>query len=141
MYFKPQVTHGEFSFTLNYEINGEEKVLEDTIICDYDGIDIDEGRGIFRKWKAALGKGGSQIVLWKDEDDNGVKQEIYYNYAPPGYYMGDPEYSERNKYNASDVVLKKTYPDSTEELFVDEEELLDEYHIKIISWDCEQPIK
>ncbi|MFA8307240.1 YdgA family protein, partial [Paenibacillus alvei] len=32
---RPEITYGEFPFKLVYEINGERKVIQDTVICEY----------------------------------------------------------------------------------------------------------
>lgn len=137
---KPQIVQEEFAFTLVYEINGERKVIEDTLICEFDGIGVDEGRGKYCKWKSRLASGNTAIRLWEEEKEGGVKQEIYYNYAPPGYYMGDPYYKDGNRFNYSDVVLKKESSDISEE-FISEKKLLNKYNIQIISWECEEPVK
>lgn len=135
---KPEIVREEFSFLLIYKINGEKKVIEDTLICEFDGIGVDEGRGKYRKWKSKLASGNTNIILW--EKKGNVKQQIFYNYEPPGYYMGDPYYKDGNKSNYSDVVLKKESSDIDEE-FISEKKLLQKYNIEIISWDCEEPIK
>lgn len=57
---KPEITHGEFPFHLVYEINGETKVIEDTLICEYDGIGMNEGNGKYRKWKESLASGNKK---------------------------------------------------------------------------------
>lgn len=135
---KPEIVREEFSFMLIYKINGERKVIKDTLICEYDGIGVDEGRGKYRKWKSKLASGNTNIILW--EKKGKVKQQIYYNYAPPGYYMGDPYFKDGNKSNYSDIVLKRVSSDIDEE-FITEKKLLQKYNIEIISWDCEEPIK
>lgn len=135
---RPKIERAEFSFTLNYKINGESKVIEDTLICEFDGIGADEGRGKYRKWKSRLASGNTNIILW--EKKGKVTQEIYYNYAPPGYYMGDPYFKDGNKSNYSDVVLKTESSDITEE-FISEKKLLQKYKIEIVSWECEEPIQ
>ncbi|MCQ4936305.1 hypothetical protein [Anaerotignum propionicum] len=43
----PKITHGEFPFRLEFEIDGKTVVVEDTLICEYDGVGMDEGRGNF----------------------------------------------------------------------------------------------
>lgn len=140
---KPEIVRGEFSFTLVYEINGERKVIEDTLICEFDGVGVDEGRGKYLKWEGELASGNTNIILWEGRDKKGRKQEIYYNCAPPGYYMGDPYYEDGNNSNASDVVLRKKSSDGVdvEFKFISEKKLLQKYNIEIISWDCEEPIK
>lgn len=137
---KPQIVQGEFPFTLIYKINGEKKVIEDTLICEFDGIGVDEGRGKFLKWKSRLASGSTNIILWAGKGGRGEELEIYYNYAPPGYYMGDSYFKDGNKSNYSDVVLKKESSDIDEE-FISEKKLLQKYNIEIISWNCEEPIK
>lgn len=138
---KPEIVRGEFSFTLVYKIGGERKVVKDTLICEFDGIGIDEGSGKYRKWKSKLASGNTNIILWEKEEKRGLKKKIYYNYAPPGYYMGDPDDAGGNKSNASDIVLEKESNDSRELIFISEKRLLQKYDIEIISWDCEEPIE
>ena len=36
---KPEITYGEFPFTLTYELDGEIKTIEDVVVCEYDGIE------------------------------------------------------------------------------------------------------
>ena len=50
----PEIRYGEFPFRLEYEINGERFVIEDTVICEFDGIGWNEAQGKFRKWKDYL---------------------------------------------------------------------------------------
>lgn len=138
---KPEIVREEFSFTLIYEIGGERKLVEDTLICEFDGVGVDEARGKYRKWKGELASGNTNIVLWEGTGKKGEKQEIYYNYAPPGYYMGDPDDADGNKSNFSDIILKKESNDSIEQIFISEKKLLEKYNIEIISWDCEEPIE
>ncbi|MEK4455904.1 hypothetical protein [Paenibacillus sp. FSL R10-2748] len=47
----PEIAYGKFPFRLEYEINGQRKVIQDTLICEYDGIGSNEARGKYRKWK------------------------------------------------------------------------------------------
>lgn len=138
---EPQIVKGRFPFTLTYEMKGKKMVVKDTLICQYDGIGINEGQGKFRKWKASLENGDNVITLWKGVNEKGTKQEIYYNYAPPGYYMGDPNYKDANSANYSDIILKSNFKDSVTESFISEDKLLKKYNIKIISWECGMPIK
>ncbi len=48
---------GEFPFCLEYEIKGKRSVIQDTLICEYDGIGINEGQGKYREWKEHLASG------------------------------------------------------------------------------------
>ena len=71
---------------------------------------------------------------------------IYYNPGYPGYYMGEetymgaqfPDASHLIKNNNEDLFYK-IFP-STSVSTIKAEELLNKYKIKLISWDCAQPI-
>ena len=138
---EPQITRGEFPFTLIYEIDGEERKVEDTIVCEYAGIEINYGFGKYREWKAHLSSGNERIILWQGKTKKGNKKELYYDFAPPGYYMGDPEYGKGTKYGYSDVARRTYCKDGEiEETFISDKKLMTDYGIKIISWTCEEPI-
>ena len=51
---RPEITRGEFPFRLEYEIDGKRVVIEDTLICEFDGFGMNEGAGKYRKWKGRL---------------------------------------------------------------------------------------
>lgn len=36
----PQITTGEFPFVVEYEMNGETFVIEDTVVCEFAGYDF-----------------------------------------------------------------------------------------------------
>jgi hypothetical protein len=148
---RPEITYGEFPFRLEYEINGERKVIKDTLICEYDGIGTDEAQGKHRKWKDRLASGNRLLPLL---EVNGRTEISYY----PGiakYYMGDLGRTEEYQQTVSDSIfiikggriIKKDgsifendgRTISTQ--FSNVNELLDKYHIKLISWDSTLPIK
>ena len=133
---KPEITYGEFPFRLVYEINGEQKVVEDTLICEYDGIEIDAGRLKHREWKEYLKSGKERIVLLKVDE----KTEIYYNPGYGKYYMGD-ENGVFNHFfpNASQMRWYKGKVSSYGTISA--KKLLNKYNIKLISWDYTEPIE
>ena len=59
----PVIRYGEFPFTLVYELNGEERVVEDTLICEYDRWDWSAGSGSYVRWKSRLDSGDE---LWSN---------------------------------------------------------------------------
>lgn len=62
----PTTKYGEFPFRLEYEIDGKRMVIQDTLICEYDGVGADEGRGKYRKWKQAkISSGEDRLTLLK----------------------------------------------------------------------------
>ncbi|MEC0233381.1 hypothetical protein P4H71_03310 [Paenibacillus kribbensis] len=148
---RPEITYGKFPFRLEYEINGQRKVIQDTLICEYDGIGSNEGQGKYRKWKDLLAGGDRELPLL---EVNGRTEISYY----PGiaeYYMGDLDRTEEYQQTVSDsiiieqggIIIKKdgrVFENDGKTIntqFSNSNELLDKYHIKLISWDSTPPIK
>ncbi|MGG0823341.1 hypothetical protein ABE099_10710 [Paenibacillus turicensis] len=130
---KPQVTYGEFQIRLEYEIDGQKKVIEDILICEFAGIGSDEGRGKFRKWKQRLkSHGGSEITLLK------IKNEGAITFSPGGaeYYMGDSDYTEDNS-SFPDAIFEEFYRFS----FIYADQLFNDYKIKLLKWEADPPIE
>lgn len=136
---KPEIMHGEFPFRLVYEVNGQRKVVQDILICDYCGIGMDEGRGKYRKWKDRLASGNKDILLIKVNNT----KEIYYNPGPAEYYMNDMGEEGTYKHNFPDACYsEKGYHNRGSSYgIISADELFNKYHIKLISWDYTQPIK
>lgn len=132
---RPEITYGEFPFRLEYEINDERHVIEDTLICKYGGIGMDTADGKFHKWKEKLASGNKRVTLLKISDN----QEIYYPIGSARYYMGAYKgvKDKSDIYNASlYITLKKGY--SAKLIYA--EELLNKYNIRIINFEPAQPI-
>jgi len=69
---RPEITHGEFAFRLEYEINGETIVIEDTVIVEHGGTSWDAGIGNHNVWNNHLASGGSEIIELYRSDTNVV---------------------------------------------------------------------
>lgn len=82
---EPEITYGEFPIRIVFEINGEKKTVEDTVICEYDGFKILGEAGKYRQWKAHLASGSERLTLLKIDDIS----ELYCWYGSPEYYMDD----------------------------------------------------
>lgn len=135
---KPEITYGEFPFRLEYEINGQRKVIKDTLICEYNGIGINEGQGKYRKWKERLASGGQDIILLKVNN----AKTIYYSPGSADYYMDDLDEKVQYVHNFPDACYFEKYSDgSTSNGIISEDELLQSYHIKLVDWEYTQPIK
>ena len=135
---KPKITYGEFPFTLVYEINGEEKVIEDILICEYDGIVVYGGiPNKMRSWKESLKSGNKRIILLKIDETNIVYYPIR-NSA--GYYMGDKTSGEiKYSQNAGIDDIEKN-PNYVYDRYISAEELLNHYNIRITRWEIALPI-
>ena len=146
---RPEVTYGEFPLRLEYEINGQRKVIQDTFICENDGVGMDEGQGKYRKWKGHLASGNERLILLKVDkpisrrsDKKVVRQEIYYPTGSARYYMGDMKEYETYIRFLSDAYFFEEYEDGkTSADIIYPEELLEEFNIKLISWTPSPPIK
>ena len=132
----PAITYGEFPFRLVYELNGEQIIIEDTIICEFEGIGIDAGRGKHRRWSARFASNGEEVtyrgvVLLKDDE-----KTIYMNVGGPNYYMRDLENMGPNA-PREDKGFDNSFrmvPTEGFGVLVSEEDLLEKYNIKIIEW-------
>lgn len=138
----PDKTYGEFPFKLIYELNGVTKIVEDIIICEFDGYKIVGESGIYRKWKSYLKSGNERITLLKIDDT----VEIYFSYGSPEYYMDDPQYGRANgnidfdPQNWIPYIIwdnNKKVTDSA----MSPNEAWDKYKLKIIDWQYTKPIK
>lgn len=134
---KPEITYGEFPFRLEYEIHGKRKIIQDTLICEYDGIGSDEGRGKYRKWKQRLKSGDKRITLIKVND---VK-EIYYPSGSTDYYMNDLGENESFNYIFPNAAFIEKNGEITHSGIIRANELFEKYKIKLISWEPSPPIK
>ncbi len=146
---KPEIIYGEFPFRLTYELDGEIKVIEDVIICEFDGFEIVGESGKYRKWKERL-KGGDEWLTLLDlrplEETNEFGQtmlELYFFYGTAAYYMGD----ELNPYARSGQTLDYiSYSYQTTEGIIggssyEANQAWEKYRIKLISWEPSPPIQ
>jgi hypothetical protein len=135
----PKVQYAEFPFTLTYEIDGQKKIINDTLIIEFDGYSPVNESSWQRSyiWKERYKSGESLIILLAINEF----EYVYYNTGPPHYYMGEETsyphtVSKRavwEKYNK----INNKY--ESEVLFPDE--LLQKYQIKIISFEIAPPIE
>lgn len=133
---KPEITYGEFPFRLEYELNGERKVVEDTLICEFDGFGMDEGRGKFRRWKERFASGNEEVLLLKVD----VSKKIYYQVGGAYYYMGDMPEATGFKHEFPNASIEQRRDNLTSDSTIFAEDLFSEFGIKLISWDYTQPI-
>jgi len=132
----PEIKYGEFPFRIEYEINGERFVIEDTVICEFDGISSSEN-GKVLKWKSRLASGseGSGMTLQTIDST----KRVTFSAGEPRYYMGDSRMSPEEywHYNLGAVLVEGS-GSSIVVLFP--EQWYDEYNFKFISWKFTDPI-
>ena len=134
----PDVTtikEAEFPFQIVYEKNEEIFVIEDILICEYDGTYTHSG-GKSRSWKEYF-KSENDDVLTVFKDGT---TEICIGIGSSRYYMNEPDYSDKNSEItpwASRVIRENGVHIEP----VSEDELYSAYGIKIISWELSDPIE
>ena len=147
---KPAVTYGEFPFKLTYEFHGNTKVIEDTIICEFDGFEVVGEAGKYRRWKAHLKSGKEYITLFdarkliaeKDYEGNKIL-ELYFDWGNAEYYMGDTMRHACGAQSLDEVCYlyrakeKRTIGHSV----VGAKMALEKYKIELISWEVAPPIE
>ncbi|MCM3625764.1 hypothetical protein M3194_00120 [Paenibacillus glycanilyticus] len=142
---KPENTYGEFPFRLVYVIDGEMKVIEDTLICEFNGFGWDEGNGKHIKWEARLANGNKLAsFLFTEDYQYGVKlfdgfikgqggTSIIFDIGNPQYYLGYKNYTD---YSPGRVSISSPLATGV----INEDELSNKYNIKIIEMKFSQPL-
>ena len=146
---KPEVTHGEIPFQLTYEINGETKVIEDTIVCEFDGFIVEGENGKYRKWKTSLKNGNERLTLLDLRPLNEINEfgqtmlELYFYYGTAAYYMGDNTNPFARDAQGFDYVSYEfqTADGKTGKSGYEAEEAYEKYKIRLINWECAPPIE
>lgn len=67
------------------DVDGENVVYEDILVCEYAGIKINEGVGKHRIWSGHLKSNNESVIILKFEDNT----EIYYD--PVSAYAYSPK--------------------------------------------------
>ena len=141
----PEIIYGEFPFSVTYEINYEDKQINDSIICEFDGFDNLGNGGIRRKWKSRLKSGNKYLVLYREENE-GLKLEIVM-VAPglPEYYMGDFAFRTREEHEEimsfPNIIYRQWKNGTQTESIITKKEAWEKYHIKIINTEYSSPIE
>lgn len=130
---KPSEKHGEFTFNLVYEYDGEEFIVTESIICDYEGISFSPDRGTARDWNCYITNNNEHGRYYLDKE----KYPTLYIQVPldAEYYMGSPD---------ADIELANPYiflvDESTGTTYY-EQDLMNVVGAKITSWEVESPLE
>lgn len=141
----PTIKHGEFPFHLVYEADGKQYTIDDTIICEYAGMGMDEGNGKYIKWEECLAN-GNKIIRFSFAEEyqygvtlfDGVIQGqgstiIICDIGNPQYYLGYKKYTD---YSPGRVSISS--PPATG--VISEADLWNKYKIKIIEAKFSEPM-
>ncbi len=129
----PVVKYGEFPYTLEYKLNDEIVKVEDTVICEYMGINAFKQRS----WNADQ----RYIDIYKGQYG---KEYIEVSFLLPSadMYMGDSEIKVDADY-IPEIKLDSTVGKNSKLLIMTLEEFLEEYDIdlEIIKFDTANSIE
>ena len=139
---KPEVKEGEFDFALTYEVDGEEKKIEGTYVCKFEGTSraLD---GVSREWTGYIKDHDNFTEYEIKTTDKGVIM-ISLDISPE-FFMADPNYklSENTDVYKPEPYVFITSGDSTVEDPANEV-TFDYYNgkdVKIISFEYDEPIE
>ncbi len=154
-YIEPQITEGEFPFVLEYEMDGERYLIEDTVVCSFAGYDPSNPFTMYpeREWAESLKSGKERIALIEFEENTesffvegriNYEHRVILEYGRAAYYMGDSDgflYREPCiRYYESYYNEDTEMPDSSFKTLTNEE--LEKYFgIKIIRFKFSEPIE
>lgn len=130
---KPVIKYAKFHYELKYEIDGAEKIYNNTMICKFKGIKyVDNGLGFnkVKTWTRTYKK----CPIFEDFEQYSM---YCYPKKTTEYYMGDSEYKNKNDNGVYIEVRKNNRLLSGEE----KEEFFNEHNFKIISQYCDPPIE
>lgn len=140
---------------MEYELNGERYLIEDTVVCSFDGYDLSDPFPIIdysRTCKQLLKSGEEEkrnILEFEENTESvfvkgriNIESKVVLFYGSGGYYLGDPEDDVRapsinyvEKYKTSEKVIHN------EVTVLTKEQLEECFGIKIIRFDFSSPIK
>ena len=151
----PKITEGEFPFVLEYEIDGERYIIEDTVVCKFSGYDLSNPfpfTDYSRIWYESLKSGEEQKRLILEFEENtesvlvkgrtNIESKVILFYGSGGYYLGDSQYAEKipcinyvEEYKTSEKVTHSEITPLTNE------QLEEYFGIKIIRFEFSSPIE
>lgn len=138
---KPEIRYGEFDYSLVYEINGETKTINDTLVCEYDGISRSlEGKSV--KWNSYI-KGTNKEDCYLIFEDDEYKLYIYVP-TDARYFMDEPDYDLYGFENPGEPWLAYAFVEPAEDKeyqFFSVDDYEEKFGVKIVSWEIEKPIE
>ena len=135
---RPEVKEGEFDVSVVYEVNGEVKTLDLVYICEYDGVAWTLEGTHYRSWNGHFDgyEDGEVIEVLKTEDGGKIALCIM---IYPEYFMGEPDFID-DFYPF--VLINHIYYEDGNEMIDDDQELIaEEYGVRFISIDYDEPIE
>ena len=136
----PVIRRGEFPFKLQYELNGEFIVIEDTLVVEFAGVGRGLGSGSFLKWNKYLLSDSSQedILIFKLHENH----RIYHLTGGAQVHMG--QISGRLFWYYDEIIVSRDFNnDGTlrHGRTISSQFLYENYGIKIVNFEIAPPIE
>ena len=134
---RPEVKEGRFNVSVTYEVGGETKTLDLVYVCDYDGVQMSPEGTYYRAWNGHFEgyEDGDVIEISKTDDKSRIVLSFLI-YAE--YFMGEPDFVDFYPQAKTERIY---FEDGIEMIDYDEEFITEEYGVRIISINYEEPIK
>lgn len=146
---EPEITSGEFQIVVEYEIDGETYIIEDTVVCSYKGIDRTGGFPQRMYYSSLKGESDRTILELKKNTESflttgRVNDESYIvlYYGSGGYFLGDPDEADKgpciNYVERYSTAPNASHSEVTQLTYG---QLEDFFGIKIIRFEFGEPIE
>ncbi len=135
---EPIITYGEFPFELVYSIKGETITVQDTIICEYDGVGFSGSVGKYRKWNMHLKSDVNKTELVLIEDD---EIKVCCTIGSAEHYMGEENHKILSAFTPRVFIKTKATSGKYYETASDALRVINDYDVKLISWKFSDPIE
>lgn len=116
---------------MEYESNGQVRIVEDKVIVKYDGFGLSTGSGgKYIKWKQTLASGNDEVVLFED----GESEWIIFTVRERNFHLEDELHSEETKVPNLIKEVRDERGGTTSSLYY-------ETKIKLINFEYGEPLK
>ncbi len=146
---EPEITSGEFPFVIEYEFEGETYIIEDTVVCSYEGNDP-SALVPTRSYSYDLKNNSNRLMIEFDANTESLltkgqineESRIVWYYGHGGYYLGDPKKADSGPC-INYVEICKTSPKVShhQTTKLTNEQLEELFGIKIIRFEFSTPIE
>ena len=134
---RPEVKEGQFDVSVTYEVGGETKTIDLVYVCDYDGVKMSLEGTRYRSWNGHFEgyEDGDVIEVSKNDDGSSI---VFNFLIYAEYFMGEPDYVDFYPEAKTERIY---FEDGIEMIDYDEERITEDYGVRIISIDYDEPIK
>jgi len=148
--YEPTIKEGEFPFVLEYEMDGEHYLVEDTLIYKYDGHDVSLPSIISWDYSTKSGE-HSYIQVFRyflkrpsyiDEDRNVMEAKVKINLNNGGYFMGDPKHADWSpEFEYEERYYTSSGAETYDSMDLTVEQMEEMFGVKIIRFEFSEPIE